>query len=124
MKYKIKDLLKSHKMVSHLFLDCVDSDTVYEITNQEGYDYETTDVDIKLLVNGKELNIDNFLNHLEEEYFNQVKKAADIIVKKQLSNRAEEIGEMLSELKDKLQHIENNIEWDENLIEYDTKRNA
>lgn len=124
MNYKIKNLLNSHKMVSHLFLDCVDKDTVYEITNQEGYSCDNSEVDIKLLVNGKELNIDNFLNHLEEEYFNLVKKAADSLVKKQLSNRAEEIGGMLSELQDKLQHIENNIEWDENLIDYDTKRNA
>ena len=34
-----------------------------------------------------------------------------------LSNRAYEIGEMLSELENKLKHIENSIEWDEKLID-------
>ena len=124
MKYKVKDLLNKNNMVGHLFLDCIDSDTVTEIIKQDGYDYNTTEIDIKLLVNDKELNIQNFLEHLEDEYFKQIKKCADSLVKKMLSNKADEISGMLTELKNKLEHIENNIEWDENLIDYDTKRNA
>ena len=46
-----------------------------------------------------------------------VQKSADSLVRKMLSNRAYEIGEMLSELENKLKHIENNIEWDEKLID-------
>ena len=117
MKYKVKDLLDNKNLVSHLFLNCIDTETVDSIVKTKDYNVETTEVDIKLLVNDKELNIDGFLQHLNDKYFNMVQKSADSLVRKMLSNRAYEIGEMLSELENKLKHIENSIEWDETLID-------
>ena len=117
MKYKVKELLDNKNLISHLFLNCIDSETVDSIVKTKDYNIESTEVDIKLLVNDKELNIDGFLQHLNDQYFNMVKKSADSLVRKTLSNRAYEIGEMLSELENKLKHIENNIEWDEKLID-------
>lgn len=117
MKYKVKELLDNKNFISHLFLCCIDSETVDSIINTKDYNVESTEIDIKLLVNDRELNIDEFLQHLNNEYFNMVKKSADSLVKKQLSNRAYEIGEVLTELETKLKHIESNIEWDEKLIE-------
>ncbi len=117
MKYKVKELLDNKNLISHLFLNCIDSETVDSIIKTKDYNVESTEIDIKLLVNDRELNIDGFLQHLNNEYFNMVKKSADSLVKKQLSNRAYEIGEVLSELETKLKHIESNIEWDEKLIE-------
>lgn len=117
MKYKVKELLDNKNLISHLFLDCIDFETADSIIETKDYNVESTEVDIKLLVNDRELNIDRFLQHLNDDYFNMVKKSADSLVKKQLSNRAYEIGEMLSELETKLKHIESDIEWDEKLIE-------
>ena len=117
MKYKVKELLDNKNLISHLFLDCIDSETVDSIIKTKDYNVESTEIDIKLLVNDRELNIDGFLQHLNNEYFNMVKKSADSLVKKQLSNRVYEIGEVLTELETKLKHIESNIEWDEKLIE-------
>ena len=116
MKYKIKDLLDNRNMVSHLFLDCIDKEMAEKITSCEDYDINTTEVDIKLLINGKEISISNFLDHLEEDYFKMVKRSADNLVRESLSNRVDEISCMLDSLKDKLVHIENNIEWNEKLI--------
>lgn len=117
MKYKVKDLLNGKNLISNLFLECIDSETVDSITKTKDYNVESTEVDIKLLVNDRELNIDGFLQYLNDQYFNMVKKSADNLVRKTLSNRAQEIGEMLSGLENKLKHIENSIEWDEKLID-------
>ena len=65
MNYKIKDLLDNRNIVSHLFLDCIDKEIADEITNVEDYDINTTEVDIRLVVNGREVNISNFLNHMQ-----------------------------------------------------------
>lgn len=116
MMYKIKDLLDDKNIASHLFLDCIDKEMVQEITSAEDYDVNTTEVDIRLVVNGREINIANFLAHLEKDYFKLVKRTADNLVRETLSNRVDEISYMLDSLKDKLVHIENNIEWDEKLI--------
>lgn len=117
MKYKVKDLLNGTNLISHLFLDCINSETVDSIIKTKDYDIESTEVDIKLLVNDREMNIDGFLQHLNDEYFNMVKKSADKLVRKTLSNRAYEISETLPKLKNKLDYIEGSIEWDEKLID-------
>lgn len=116
MNYKIKDLLDNRNIVSHLFLDCIDKEMADEIINAEDYDINTTEVDIRLVVNGKEINISNFLNHLEEDYFKLVKRSATNLVRESLSNRVDEISGMLDSLKNKLINIEDNIKWNENLI--------
>ena len=103
-------------MVSHLFLDCIDKEMAQEITSAEDYDINTTEVDIRLVVNGREINISNFLNHLEEDYFKLVKRTANNLVRESLSNRVDEISCMLDTLKSKLISIEDNIEWNEKLI--------
>lgn len=116
MMYKIKDLLDNKNIASHLFLDCIDKELAQEITSAEDYDINTTEVDIRLTVNGREIDITNFLAHLEEDYFKLVKRTADRLVRETLSDRVDEISDMLLSLKDKLVHIENDIEWDEKLI--------
>ena len=73
MKYKVKDLLDVHNLASHLFLDCVShsvdgTDVIHSITKQDGYDAETTEVDIKLTFNGMEVKIDPFLEQFEKQY--------------------------------------------------------
>lgn len=116
MNYKIRDLLDNRNIVSHLFLDCIDKEMADEITSAEDYDINTTEVDIRLVVNGKEINISNFLNHLEEDYFKLVKRSATNLVRESLSNRVDEISGMLDSLKNKLINIEDNIKWNEKLI--------
>lgn len=82
MNYKVKDLLDKNKLVSHLFLDCVSdsvdgTDVVKAITRQDGYDIDTTEVDIKLTFNGMEVNIDKFLEQFEKQYDKIVEKGVD-----------------------------------------------
>ena len=113
---RIKALVDNRNIVSHLFLDCIDKEMADEIINAEDYDINTTEVDIRLVVNGKEINISNFLNHLEEDYFKLVKRSATNLVRESLSNRVDEISGMLDSLKNKLINIEDNIKWNENLI--------
>lgn len=49
--------------------DSVDgTDIVKAITRQDGYDIDTTEVDIKLTFNGMEVNIDNFLEQFKKQY--------------------------------------------------------
>lgn len=81
MKYKVKELLDKNNTVSHLFLDCVGdsvdgTNVVSLIISEKDYSMETSEVDIQLTVNGHEIKIDNFLDHLSEEYFRLIDEKA------------------------------------------------
>lgn len=79
-KYKVSELLNENNIVSHLFLDCIrdsvdETNVAKSITSSNDYSLET-EVDIRLLFNGMEVKIDNFLKHLENEYFGLVDRQA------------------------------------------------
>lgn len=115
MEFKLKDLVNTNNndIVGHLFLHCIDSDfaNYHKFINEE--DFHTKTIDIKLLIEGQEFDIRNWLEQFKNDYFFYVKREAQRIVSEKLSNRCDDIFEQLNMLKEKLEHLESNIEWDE-----------
>lgn len=108
-KYKVIELLNANNIASHLFLDCVrdgvgETNVAESITSANGYSLET-EVDIRLTFNGIEVKVDNFLKHLENEFFKLVDKQAQRKFEEQFPKPSMEDMELLC---DKLQETVNN----------------
>ena len=81
MKYKIKDLIDTYKFVSFLYLECVehslcDKDVVSEILHKEDYSVDS-EVDIRLTFDGMEVDMEQFLKGMWENYENVVNKEVE-----------------------------------------------
>ena len=118
MEFKLKDLVDTRKddIVGHLFLHCIDSDFANEYKFISEEDFNNKTIDIRLTIDGREFDIQPWLEQFRENYFTYVKRAAQNIVSEKLSNRCEEIAETLNNLKEKLESAESCINWDEILI--------
>ncbi|MBR4589137.1 MAG: hypothetical protein IKO36_00620, partial [Bacteroidaceae bacterium] len=74
MKIKMTDLLplSEHydQIITQLFAACVMNNTelVNKIANAEGYKYETSEIDIKLLLNDEEIPLEPFLEQLKRNF--------------------------------------------------------
>ena len=117
MKFKLKDLVdtRNNDIVGHLFLHCIDRDFAKAHKFISDEDYNSKEIDITLKIDGQEFDIRPWLEHFREEYINYVKREAQRIVSKKLSNRCDEISDTLNMLKEKLEHIESNIDWNEDI---------
>lgn len=116
MKFKLKDLLiKDNDIVGHLFLHCIDRDFANAHKFISGEDFDNKEIDITLTIDGREFDIQPWLEQFKEDYFYYVKREAQRIVSEKLSNRCYEIADSLNMLKEKLESIESNIDWDEDI---------
>lgn len=117
MKFKLKDLVdtRNHDIVGHLFLHCIDREfaNLHKFISDE--DFHNKEIDITLNIDGQEFDIRPWLEQFKEDYFYYVKREAKRLVSEKLSNRCDEIADMLSLVKEKLENIEGNIDWDETL---------
>ncbi|WP_296864874.1 hypothetical protein [uncultured Methanobrevibacter sp.] len=74
MKIKMTDILplSEHydQIITQLFAACVMNNTelVNKIANAEGYKYETSEIDIKLLLNDEEIPLEPFLEQLKRNF--------------------------------------------------------
>ena len=113
MKYKVKDLLDAHNLISHLFLDCLgrdSNDLIESITKAEGYNVDTSEVEICLTFNGVEKDVERFINHLDEDFNTLVEKRVSRRMNELIPNINEEmfyemqekIGDIIDEYKGKL----------------------
>lgn len=116
MKFKIKDLIKVNVEVAHLYLSCITTELIKNITNKENYNFDTTEVDMKLFIEDTEVDINKFMNTLMGNYYELIKKEATKLLKKQLSQKAIDIADTLNDLQNKLECLEDDISWDEKLL--------
>ena len=116
MKFVIKDLIKVNEEVAHLYLSCVTKELAKNITTKENYDFDTTEVDMKLYIENTEVDVRRFMNTLMDNYYTLIKKTATKLLKEQLSQKAIDIADTLEDLKNKLECLEDTVSWDENLL--------
>lgn len=116
MKFVIKDLIKVNEEVAHLYLSCVTTELVKNITTKENYDFNTTEVDMKLYIENTEVDVSRFMNTLMDNYYKLINKRATKLLKEQLSQKAIDIADTLENLKNKLECLEDTVSWDENLL--------
>lgn len=75
MKFKVSAVVPQNhfapkEWIAHLFAACAmcDNELIQKITHQENYDYNKSEVDIQLIIEGKEVDINKFLKVLEENF--------------------------------------------------------
>lgn len=75
MKFKISTLVPQDRFtpmewIAHLFAACAmcDNELVQKITHQENYNFDKSEIDIQLIIEGKEVDINKFLKVLEENF--------------------------------------------------------
>ena len=74
MKIKVSEITESRDFLSHMILDCFNSEASKTIPEtKKGEHPEDKEHDICLTFNGVELDIRKFCKHLEESYDNSVK---------------------------------------------------
>lgn len=75
MKFKVstvvpQDHFGPEEWIAHLFAACAmcDNELVQKIIHQENYNFDKSEVDIQLIIEGKEVDINKFLKVLEENF--------------------------------------------------------
>lgn len=75
MKFKVSAIVPQNhfapkEWIAHLFAACAmcDNELVQKIIHQENYNYDESEVDIQLIIEGKEIDINKFLKVLEENF--------------------------------------------------------
>lgn len=109
MKFKVSTVVPDYstpkEWIAHLFAACAmcDDELIQKITHQENYDYDKSEIDIQLIIEGKEVDINKFLKVLEENFDRLVNsqamsKLSDILPKIdwfQLNENKKELQELI-----------------------------
>jgi hypothetical protein len=113
MKFKLKDLIYNHNdIVGHLFLHTINSDFAERHRVKNNDELETKEIDIKLLINGEEFDIREWLESFRENYFKYVKNKAQELLAKRLSEKVDDISNELENLRSKIIEVETSIDLD------------
>jgi hypothetical protein len=73
MKFKVSTIVPQNHFthwIAHLFTACAmcDNELIQKIIHQENYNYDESEIDIQLIIEGKEVDINKFLKMLEENF--------------------------------------------------------
>jgi hypothetical protein len=89
-------------LVSHIVFHCASQALLQQITNDPVYD-ETGNLDIKLMVNGHELDFEKFCDHWQSQINEAVVNAAKELIDEGLHEKLRQVEEMIEEVKSVLQ---------------------
>lgn len=125
MKFKLyKELLSESNILSHVFMECVpkkmldkiaddtkkamDADT--NLTTEEVQ--ENRVIEIKLFIEGEEVDLRKFFDTLWEQYETIVKKTATSMVQEQTSDKLNEISDQIMQLRECADDLTKQINWE------------
>lgn len=118
MKFSLyKELLNENDIMSHVFLECVDesvADIAYRNKGKTSEEIEKTEIDISLTIDGEECDPRKFFNLFFEQYNMLLKQEASKMVKKQTSEKLEEVIEKIQGFKEVIDDWANEINWEIN----------
>lgn len=113
MKFRLKDLIYNHNdIVGHLFLHTINSDFAEKHSPKNKDEFETKEIDIKLLINDEEFDIREWLESFRENYFKYVKNKAQELLAERLSEKVDDISNELEILRSKIIEVETSIDLD------------
>ncbi|MCK5021317.1 MAG: hypothetical protein KAS32_30175 [Candidatus Peribacteraceae bacterium] len=97
MKINIMEEFKKNSLISHIVLNGMSRAVAEQVSVEKK---ETNDlVEVKMTVNGKEIDIKLFLEHWESQVSNMIKEEAKNIVVEKMSD----IDELLHDLNNRLE---------------------
>ena len=101
MKIKIVDEIKKDSLLSHMVINAM-SNLVARELSVEGKTEEGTVIDVKLTANGRELNLQSFVDHWQSQVERMIKEEANEILGEKIAEMSDEVENKLEEIKNKL----------------------
>lgn len=120
MKLKLKDIvLDPHP--AHVAIDYAMGETLTKIVKDLAGTEELheKELDVQLLIDGKEYDLKNFFQSLSDNYFKYLGNTSKKILFKEAEDTISRLHSSLNEIETKLDSINNDISWDMKVIDID-----
>ena len=120
MKFKLKDIVLDYHP-AHVAIDYALGETLTEMVRDLAGTEELheKELDIQLLVDGKEYDIKNFFQYLSDSYFKHLANKAKSVLFKDAEEAISRLRSTLYEMETKLDSINDTIAWDMKMIDID-----
>lgn len=120
MKLKLKDIVLNYHP-AHVAIDYALGKTLTEmVSNLVGTEeLHEKELDIQLLIDGKEYDIKNFFQSLSDNYFKHLGDKVKTVLFKDAEDTINSLHSTLYEIKSKLDSINNDISYDMEVIDID-----
>jgi hypothetical protein len=117
MKFKLyQELLNEQDILAHLFLNCIDKENLNKIANininLSKEEIENREIDIQLIIDGKEYNPRNFFELFFKGYSQDIRKEASIIFREKTSEKLIDIINKIMEFEQICNDLSNQLNWD------------
>lgn len=120
MKFKLKDIVldyhPAHIAIGYA-MDETLNEMVSDITGPE--EFHDKELDIQLLIDGKEYDIKNFFQSLSDNYFKHLGDKVKTVLFKDAEDTIANLHSTLYEIESKLDSINNDLSYDMELIDID-----
>jgi len=98
MKINIQEHIRNRTTTSHLVLECL-TDSAMESIMDDYHQKDDGMLDVTLLINGKEVPIESFVEHWESQVENILKE----MVKEHIKEKFGEVSNLLLDLQERLE---------------------
>ena len=119
MKLKLRDIvLDNHP--AYVAIDYALGETLTEMVGEiKPGELQEKELDVQLLIDGKEYDLKNFFQLLSDNYFKFLANKAKSVLFEDAEDTINSLHSTLYEITSKLDSIKENISWDMNVINID-----
>lgn len=120
MKLKLKDIVLDYHP-AYVAIDYALGETLTKMVKDLAGTEELheKELDVQLLIDGKEYDLKNFFQLLSDNYFKYLGETAKKILFKDAEDTISRLHSSLNEIETKLDSINNDISWDMKVIDID-----
>lgn len=120
MKFKLKDIVLDYHpayVAIGYALDKTLTKMVKELAGTE--ELHEKELDIQLLIDGKEYDLKNFFQSLSDNYFKYLSSRLKTVLFKEAEDTINRLHSTLNDMETKLDTINNDLSYDMKLIDFD-----
>lgn len=119
MKLKLRDIvLDNHP--AYVAIDYALGETLTEMVGEiKPGELQEKELDVQLLIDGKEYDLKNFFQLLSDNYFKYLGNKAKTVLFEDAEDTISSLHSTLYEIESKLNSINDNISWDMKVIDVD-----
>lgn len=119
MKLKLRDIVLDHHP-AYVAIDYALGETLTEMVGEiKPGELQEKELDVQLLIDGKEYDLKNFFQLLSDNYFKFLANKAKSVLFEEAEDTISSLHSTLYEIESKLNSINDNIAWDMRVIDID-----
>lgn len=119
MKLKLKDIVLDHHP-AYVAIDYALGEALTEMVGEiKPGELQEKELDVQLLIDGKEYDLKNFFQLLSDNYFKYLANKAKSVLFEDAEDTISSLHSTLYEISSKLDSINDNIAWNMNVIDID-----